>query len=138
MSSAKKPLPSQTFSHVLAQELDAIRKRREHLPNPARNGRPQAGAAGPPPTRPRAAVDAAGSPDGEEASAALQEIRDQKTQRRRALEMHLAGLSISGGGIRSATFALGLLQGLAELKVLRHFDYISTVSGGGYIGSWLA
>jgi len=47
------------------------------------------------------------------------------------------GLSISGGGIRSATFSLGILQKLAALDILRHVDYISTVSGGGYIGSWL-
>jgi hypothetical protein len=46
------------------------------------------------------------------------------------------GLSFSGGGIRSATFNLGLLQGLRDAGVLRHIDYLSTVSGGGYIGSW--
>ncbi|HEY6254032.1 MAG TPA: patatin-like phospholipase family protein [Candidatus Angelobacter sp.] len=46
-------------------------------------------------------------------------------------------LCISGGGIRSATFALGALQGLADLGILEKFDYLSTVSGGGYIGSWL-
>jgi hypothetical protein len=49
-----------------------------------------------------------------------------------------AALCISGGGIRSATFALGVIQGLARLRVLRHFQYLSTVSGGGYIGSWLS
>ena len=48
-----------------------------------------------------------------------------------------AGLAISGGGIRSATFALGVLQSLARLGRLRHVDYLSTVSGGGYIGSFL-
>ena len=47
------------------------------------------------------------------------------------------GLAFSGGGIRSATFNLGVLQALAEAKLLRIFDYVSTVSGGGYIGSWL-
>jgi hypothetical protein len=47
------------------------------------------------------------------------------------------GLAFSGGGIRSATFNLGLLQGLAELGLLKYVDYLSTVSGGGYIGSWL-
>ncbi|BCA55725.1 hypothetical protein W02_28650 [Nitrospira sp. KM1] len=47
-------------------------------------------------------------------------------------------LCLSGGGIRSATFALGVMQGLARLKVLERFDYLSTVSGGGYIGSWLS
>src|SRR5882672_10304119 len=49
----------------------------------------------------------------------------------------LSALCISGGGIRSATFALGVLQGLAEQGILTTFDYLSTVSGGGYIGSWL-
>ncbi len=49
----------------------------------------------------------------------------------------LMGLALSGGGIRSATFNLGVLQGLARLGLLKHFDYLSTVSGGGYIGSWL-
>lgn len=48
-----------------------------------------------------------------------------------------SALCISGGGIRSATFALGALQGLAGRRILEHFDYLSTVSGGGYIGSWL-
>lgn len=47
-------------------------------------------------------------------------------------------LCLSGGGIRSATFGLGVLQGLARLGWLRRFDYLSTVSGGGYIGSWLS
>lgn len=47
-----------------------------------------------------------------------------------------AALAISGGGIRSATFALGVLQALAELRRLRKFDYLSTVSGGGYVGSF--
>ena len=49
-----------------------------------------------------------------------------------------AGLAISGGGIRSGTFALGGLQALAERKLLPELDYLSTVSGGGYIGCWLA
>lgn len=72
-------------------------------------------------------------------------------------------LALSGGGIRSATFCLGVMQGLARCAVpsawkpapskesaqtneppkpvqhdnlLRQFDYLSTVSGGGYIGSF--
>ena len=49
------------------------------------------------------------------------------------------GLALSGGGVRSATFNLGLLQALGEKKVLEHVDYLSTVSGGGYIGGfWTA
>src|SRR5438034_2637663 len=49
-----------------------------------------------------------------------------------------AALCISGGGIRSATFGLGVLQGLARCGLLSKFHYLSTVSGGGYIGSWLS
>ncbi|HEX6184187.1 MAG TPA: patatin-like phospholipase family protein [Pyrinomonadaceae bacterium] len=49
----------------------------------------------------------------------------------------LSALCLSGGGIRSGTFALGLLQGLARHDLLKKFDYLSTVSGGGYVGSWL-
>ncbi len=49
----------------------------------------------------------------------------------------LVGLAFSGGGIRSATFNLGVVQGLANLGLLPIFDYLSTVSGGGYIGTWL-
>lgn len=59
-------------------------------------------------------------------------------------------LCLSGGGIRSAAFALGVLQRIAALEVtskrgneqpgsaLKQFEYLSTVSGGGYIGSWLS
>lgn len=46
-------------------------------------------------------------------------------------------ICLSGGGIRSATFCLGVLQGLATYGLLKRFDYISSVSGGGYISSWL-
>jgi len=63
-------------------------------------------------------------------------------------------LAFSGGGIRSATFCLGVLQGLTQAEapsqsstgggaqavarrcLLRQFDYLSTVSGGGFIGSF--
>jgi hypothetical protein len=48
-----------------------------------------------------------------------------------------AALCLSGGGIRSAAFALGVIQGLARHDLLLKFHYLSTVSGGGYIGSWL-
>ncbi len=48
---------------------------------------------------------------------------------------NLTGLALSGGGVRSATFNLGVLQALADGDMLKDFDYLSTVSGGGYIGS---
>ncbi len=53
-------------------------------------------------------------------------------------ERPLTGLAFSGGGIRSTTFNLGIIQALAEVKLLRQFDYLSCVSGGGYIGGWLS
>jgi hypothetical protein len=53
-------------------------------------------------------------------------------------EREVSALCLSGGGIRSATFNLGVLQGLADHRLLTRFHYLSTVSGGGYIGSWLS
>jgi hypothetical protein len=47
------------------------------------------------------------------------------------------GFALSGGGIRSASFCLGVLQALAHKRALPSFDYLSTVSGGGYIGASL-
>jgi hypothetical protein len=55
-----------------------------------------------------------------------------------AAEQGLTGLCFSGGGIRSATFNLGVLQGLAQLGLLPFIDYLSSVSGGGYIHQFLA
>src|SRR6201982_1871442 len=49
-------------------------------------------------------------------------------------EACVVGLALSGGGIRSAAFCLGALQALYETRVMRRVDYLSTVSGGGYIG----
>jgi hypothetical protein len=67
-------------------------------------------------------------------------------------KLNAAALCLSGGGIRSASFALGVIQALAahprgangacvqraEDSLLAKFNYLSTVSGGGYIGSWLS
>jgi hypothetical protein len=47
---------------------------------------------------------------------------------------NVVGLALSGGGIRSAAFCLGVLQALDRAEVLDCVDYMSTVSGGGYIG----
>ncbi|MFI5296975.1 MAG: patatin-like phospholipase family protein, partial [Polyangiales bacterium] len=72
-------------------------------------------------------------------------VREQEDrvigERRRIAELTVPqaviGLALSGGGIRSATFSLGLLQALARHGFLRRIDYLSTVSGGGFIGSFL-
>jgi hypothetical protein len=63
------------------------------------------------------------------------------SERRRKAEVdfahHRIGMALSGGGIRSATFCLGILQSLASKRMLRRIDFLSTVSGGGFIGSFL-
>ncbi len=89
--------------------------------------------------------------------------RDRATHRRDAMriqrpEAHANtqwGLALSGGGIRSATFSLGAMQGMEKTfapvpstsstttapvatSMLRQFDYLSTVSGGGYIGGFFS
>ena len=47
------------------------------------------------------------------------------------------GVCVSGGGIRSATVALGALNALREKGVLRNADYLVSVSGGGYMAGGL-
>ena len=70
----------------------------------------------------------------------LKEARNKRQVPKRELpiEEDLVGLAFSGGGIRSATFNLGVIQALASRELLKFFDYLSTVSGGGYIGSWIS
>ena len=53
-------------------------------------------------------------------------------------DLGLVGLALSGGGIRSATFNLGVIQALAEKGIFQQADYLSTVSGGGYFGGCLS
>ena len=66
----------------------------------------------------------------------LEYIKPWRAQTRHSRHS-LAGIALSGGGIRAAVFSLGVLQALAARDLLCKFDYISTVSGGGYIGSAL-
>ena len=90
----------------------------------------------------------------------LQCKRLEEPLRRILHSMNCTAVSLSGGGIRSASFSLGVLQGLSRFSTCRtsttplsgkncpeaqpsidslmgSLDYLSTVSGGGYIGSWL-
>lgn len=82
---------------------------------------------------------------------ALRKLEAEQSYQRSILQrLHAAkrsALTFSGGGIRSATFGLGILQGLASRSVagngsaptlLGELDYLSTVSGGGYLGSWFS
>ncbi len=109
--SGTEPVRENEFdSVVLAAELDCIRQRRKALrqPNAGENILPGDWTQHPEPAN----------------------LAEGKSRG------NLVGLAFSGGGIRSATFNLGVLQRLGELKLLPLVDYLSTVSGGGYIGGW--
>src|ERR1044072_2511124 len=54
------------------------------------------------------------------------------------LGVDATGLSLSGGGIRSATFCLGVLQVFSEIGLMKDIDYLSTVSGGGFVGGFMS
>lgn len=60
------------------------------------------------------------------------------TRAERKAASGLTGLALSGGGIRSATFNLGVVQLLKRCGLFKCFDYLSTVSGGGYLGACLS
>lgn len=72
--------------------------------------------------------------------------RDYYLTRRAKLAGHLpgqvskggkpVGLALSGGGIRSATLSLGVLTALSAKELIHRFDFLSTVSGGGYTGGF--
>ena len=98
----------------------------------------------------------------------VEEVKDRKAFYRALNKLNRAALCCSGGGIRSATFCLGVIQALAaydvggvapaapapannapqpdkakpetkaEGSLLGCFRFLSTVSGGGYVGSWLS
>jgi hypothetical protein len=63
------------------------------------------------------------------------EALEANRMRARPIPCTAVGVSLSGGGIRSAAFSLGALQALDFHHVILHTDYLSTVSGGGYIGA---
>src|SRR5690349_20518556 len=60
----------------------------------------------------------------------------QVTDTRAQAPDSLIGVSLSGGGVRAASVGLGFLQALYERNLLRYVDYLSTVSGGTYVGAF--
>jgi len=121
--------PPVTFATVLGEELreiEELRRKRDWKHSPSIPSLPTPPA--PLPEHP-SPVD----------SETYRQFEDQHSASvlRVAHQSGLVGLALSGGGIRSATFNLGVLQGFANLRLIPMFDYLSTVSGGGYIGSWL-
>jgi len=61
--------------------------------------------------------------------------RDGTPVKRPTPGSNVVGLALSGGGIRSSAFCLGAMQALDERGLIDRIDYLSTVSGGGYIGT---
>jgi len=126
------------FHSVFEYELKAINFRREHLNEgtaPSQGKDPalkQAGARAKRFLVDRAMASIVSPPSGK-----------TRGPTKTAPESKLTGLAFSGGGMRSASFCLGVLQGLdavapeGQPQVLDAFDYLSTVSGGGYIGASL-
>ncbi|WP_084788872.1 patatin-like phospholipase family protein [Bradyrhizobium sp. Cp5.3] len=100
---------------VLLGELHAIEERRALLLDAARHPQPNPAPSHDP-------------------KALSEKLKDFVTT---AGNLNLSALCLSGGGIRSAAFALGVVQGLAARRILSTFDYLSTVSGGGYTGAML-
>ena len=78
----------------------------------------------------------------QELHADLKDAAAERGRRQRVYEcarqLNLSALCLSGGGIRSASVSLGVIQALVDRGLLCKFDYLSTVSGGGYIGCWLS
>lgn len=106
-------------SKVIAAELEAIQKRRAHVYEFKKSE--------------KSTTDKEGVESGPNDADSL-----LTAARKRSLEEHTLGVAFSGGGIRSGTYAVGFLQGISRLGLLRRIDYLSTVSGGGYAGAWLA
>lgn len=120
MSASKNPSAPKSFAEIFARELDDVSASRE-----SRGVRIATAKVEAPPKNPSGAAE---SNDPHV---------DERTWSARAEALELVGIAFSGGGIRSATFNLGFAQALAKRGVLRRADFLSTVSGGGYIGSWL-
>jgi len=95
------------FHEIFQSEVDAIAQRR----------------AGAEPPRPRIELER----EAEE--------RDGTPIMRPTPASNVVGLALSGGGIRSAAFCLGAMQALDYRGLIEKIDYLSTVSGGGYIGT---
>jgi len=127
------------FHEVFAEEIKAVNARRkahgrtdfakledEQEPPAPAAARSEHGDSTPPGQSSQALDRDPGRPAGRE------------PDRRPTANSNLIGLALSGGGIRSASFCLGALQALDKADVLKRVDYLSTVSGGGYIGCSLS
>jgi Patatin-like phospholipase len=134
------------FTEVFRRERDVINFRRRAI----QDGRVARARAGLLPDAPKQGKDAPPPPEKgfavprTEAGLASDGIGGAERETiRTTAGSNLTGLALSGGGMRSASFCLGVLQALDALsehdepQILDALDYISAASGGGYIGTSL-
>ena len=126
---------------VYPKELDAIRERlisHGGRSDPRGEGLPDfdrlVSAETPPSNVLAQVIDELRDEDNERRWREAEEDEDNTSVRHRGL----VGLAFSGGGIRSATYNLGVMQALKKMGLFKCVDYLSTVSGGGYIGSCIS
>ena len=124
---------SSAFWHVLQDELDLILDRRRHAEDRSADDRdlqhPRPIAAG---ADEQADFAKIGRPASRDVDSITRQVR------LRALSEHTTGLALAGASARGAAFAVGFLQGLASLALIRRLDYLSAVAGGGNAAAWLA
>jgi hypothetical protein len=134
-----KRLVLRYFDEILPIEQQAINERREK----EKRERPEIGPPRPLPYRSESErhVDRSPTRPGNPPNN-LNDVRlggllppELERTRPRPQPCDATGLALSGGGIRSAAFCLGALQALEVHRMIRGIDYLSTVSGGGYIGA---
>lgn len=116
----KEPLPQLVNKGIFAREFEYIKSRWDTVYQKASKERRQRD------TEKKAAAKTAKSAEATD------------TTNKPGVAKGLVGLAFSGGGIRSATFNLGIAQALYRRGVFDHVDYLSTVSGGGYLGASLS
>ena len=133
------------FTEVFRRERDVINFRRRAIQD-GRVARARAGLDPDPPKQGKTAPPAEKSFAVRRTEAGLASDGTATAGRetiRTTAGSNLTGLALSGGGMRSASFCLGVLQALDALseheepQILDALDYISAVSGGGYIGTSL-
>jgi hypothetical protein len=123
------PLKLRYFEDVLPFELAAVNRRRgeSRKVTPLEPATPEA----------RAMFDRVN--DGVTGGPTADPLKPQAAKMvHRPIPCTAIGLALSGGGIRSAAVCLGAIQALEHNERLCSIDYLSTVSGGGYIGCCLS
>jgi predicted acylesterase/phospholipase RssA len=68
----------------------------------------------------------------------IRKALDQVANQGGSIEPALTGVALSGGGIRSAAVCLGVSQALDKAGIWKQVDYLSSVSGGGYLAGALS